>query len=398
MPHADTTRRDFVKASAAIGAAAITGCATSRDSNTMPHSQQLWVYVGTYTKKNSKGIYRYNYNAKTGALSDGALVAETENPSFLTLHPNGRWLYAVNETSDFGGQSAGALQAFLIDQATGALTQIGATQSTHGATPCYVSVNPTGKFALVANYNGGNIAAFPIGDDGALAPASHVVQHKGSSVNAKRQGEPHAHSIIPDTHSNTVIAADLGVDQVIGYRLTDNGKLIGHEPSTAKMKPGAGPRHLAFSHNGDNAYAINELDSTITAMEYSRATGKLKKIQTVSTLPEGFDGNNSCADLHLAPNGRFLYGSNRGHNSIAIFAVDEQSGRLTAKGHASTQGSTPRNFGIDPAGRFLLAANQNSDTIATLAIDETTGALTPTGAIVEAPTPVCVLFVPRGAH
>ncbi|MHC4995433.1 MAG: lactonase family protein [Planctomycetota bacterium] len=397
MPHVNLNRRDFVKATTLTGAVALTGCATTERSCCESNPQNFWVYVGTYTRKNSKGVYRFDYDTQTGALSNGALVAETENPSFLALHPNGRWLYAVNETSDFGGQNAGGIRAYRIDPATGDLDQVGQARSTHGASPCYVSVDPSGSAALVANYNGGNLAVFPIGADGSLAEAAQVVQHRGSSVNPRRQGEPHAHSILPDTGSNTVLAADLGVDKVIGYRFDPAmGKLVGHEPSTVKMTPGAGPRHVAFGIDGRHAYAINELDSTLTTMDFNRATGKLQKIQTLSTLPEGFTDNNSCADVHLHPNGRFLYGSNRGHNSIAIFAVDAVTGRLSPRGHASTRGSTPRNFGIDPTGRFLLATNQNSDTIASFAIDTTTGALTHNGAIAEAPTPVCILFVPRG--
>lgn len=402
MSQVKSSRREFVKASGVAGVVGVAGIAgvglmETQKLNAAEAGQDYWVFVGTYTKKMSKGIYRLTMNGKTGALSGLKLVAKTAEPSFVAPHPNGRWLFAVNETTTFDGESAGSVSAFQIDKTTGDLKAVGKARSTHGSAPCYVSVDASGKFVLVANYHGGNLAVFRIGADGSLSEASDVVQHQGSSVNPKRQGEPHAHSILPDAKGQSILAADLGIDQVMGYRLDESsGKLVAHQPSTIQVEAGSGPRHLAISDDGKHAYAINELNSTVTAMDYDRASGKLQVIQTLSTLPADYTGNNGCADLHLSPDGRFLYGSNRGHDSIAIYAVDQASGRLTARGHAMMLGKTPRNFGIDPTGRFLLAANQNSDSITTFKINADTGALTATGSTAEVPTPVCVRFLAKG--
>jgi 6-phosphogluconolactonase len=258
-------------------------------------------------------------------------------------------------------------------------------------------VDKEGKNVLVANYGGGSVAALPIQADGRLREASSFIQHKGSSVNPKRQEGPHAHSINLDTANRFACAADLGLDQVLVYQFdATKGTLTPHTPPFAAVAPGAGPRHFAFHPSGRYAYVINEMNSTVTAFTYDAQQGTLKELHTLSTLPAGFKGNNSTAEVQVHPSGKFLYGSNRGHDSIAIFTIDQDTGRLTAAGHELTQGRTPRNFGIDPTGSYLLAANQATDTIVVFRIDPQTGNLKATGQTVSMPTPVCVKFVPIG--
>ncbi len=358
------------------------------------------VYVGTYTKgqgagrPQSEGIYVYRMDATTGALTHAHTTPGVVNPSFLTLAPSRRFLYAVNEVQDAEGKSGGGVSAFAVDAATGVLTYLN-QQSTNGADPCHVSVDHAGAYLLVANYGSGSVAMFPTQADGRLGSASDFVQHQGSSVNPRRQQGPHAHSITPDPGNRYALAADLGLDKVLVYRLDATpGKLIPNSPPSASVAPGAGPRHLAFHPNGRLVYLINEIGSTVTVFGYDAGSGGLRELQTLSTLPADFTGTSHCADIHVAPNGRYVYGSNRGHDSLAIFAVDSTTGALTAVGHAPTGGRTPRNFAIDPTGAFVLAANQNSDTIVTFRINQETGALTPTGAVAQVPSPVCIQFAP----
>jgi 6-phosphogluconolactonase len=352
------------------------------------------VYVGTYTGSKSKGIYLFHLDMATGKLTPAGIAAECANPSFLALHPNGRFLYAVNEVSDFDTANSGATTAFAIDRETGKLTLLN-QQSAKGAGPCHLTVDPSGKNILVANYGGGSVAVLPIQPDGRLGEATAFVQHQGSSVNPGRQKEPHAHSINVDAANRFAFAADLGLDKVLVYRFDpQKGTLAPNDPPAAAVAPGAGPRHFAFHPDGRRAYVLNEIDSTVTAFDYDAKTGTLKTLQTLPTLPTGFQGNNSTAEVVVHPSGKFLYCSNRGHDSIAIFTIDAQSGRLTAAGHQPTGGKTPRNFNVDPTGAYLLAANQDSDSIAVFRIDPITGALTPTGPTVQAPTPVCIRFLP----
>ncbi len=357
-----------------------------------PESSDYLVYIGTYTNQKSKGIYAYRMSAAKGELTSLGLAADIVNPSFLAVHPNRKFLYAVTEVSDLEGQKGGAVSAFAIDAATGKLTFLNRVSS-RGAGPCYLVVDKTGKSVLVANYGGGSVAALPVHDDGRLGEASAFVQHAGSSLNPKRQQGPHAHSINLSSDNRFAIAADLGLDELLVYRFDPSkGSLAANRPPLAKVKPGAGPRHFAFHPKGGFAYVINEMQSTVTAFRYDARQGALSELQTVSTLPAGFAGNNSTAEVQVHPSGKFLYGSNRGHNSIAVFAIDGK-GMLAPVEHVSTQGRTPRNFGIDPSGAYLLAANQQSDTIAVFRIDPATGRLTPTGQVVETPAPVCVKFV-----
>ncbi len=351
------------------------------------------VYVGTYTDGESEGIYVHTMDA-SGRLEPTGMVTRAENPTFLDIHPNGRFLYSVNEIDGFEGATAGSVTGYSIDPKTGGLTEIN-RRSTGGPGPCHLSIDSGGRWVMAANYVGGSICVLPIADDGSLGNASDFVQHEGSSVDPERQTGPHAHSITPDRADRYTYAADLGLDRMMVYRLdTDTGKLAPNDPPWTAVQAGAGPRHFAFHPDNRHAYVINEMDSTVTVFAFDEASGRLSEIQNVSTLPREFEGESWCADVHPSPSGRFLYGSNRGHDSIAVFEVDLSSGRLTAVDHVSTRGQTPRNFAIDPTGTFLLAANQDTDTVVTFRLDERSGVPVPTGDIARIPAPVCVKLIP----
>jgi 6-phosphogluconolactonase len=355
------------------------------------------VYVGTYTQRGSEGIYAYTFNPSSGALSPIGTCGGVENPSFLALAPSRKYLYATDEVATFDGEPGGAVSALRIDQETGLLTLLN-HQSSHGAAPCHLSVDQTEQVVLVANYNGGNLAVLPIEEGGRLGPATDVVQHTGSSAHPTRQQRPHAHSITIDPTNRFAFAADLGIDKLMVYRLDlEHGKLVPHDIPSVDIEAGSGPRHFAFHPTGKYAYLINEIGSTVTVFEYDADRIELHALQTISTLPEGAEIDNTCADVHVSPSGRFLYGSNRGHDSIAAFRIEKATGWLSSIGHTSTQGRTPRNFAIDPSGCFLLAANQDSDTIVAFRIDEQSGELSPTGEVTSVPMPVCVLFDSPGS-
>lgn len=360
------------------------------------------VYVGTYTSTlphvagKAEGIYVYQFDAATGALTPVSKATGIVNPSFLTIDSQQRYLYAVSEVQKSGEQPGGGVSAYAIDSTTGALTFLN-QQSTRGTDPCHLSVDKTGKYLLVANYSSGSLAMYPILEDGQLGAMSDFVQHEGSSIDPQRQQGPHAHSIMIDATNRYAFSPDLGMDKVMIYQLDlTNGKLIPNEQPFVPVKPGSGPRHFDFHPSRPYAYVINELGSTVTAFAYDQAQGKLSEIQSISTLPADFTGRSHTADVHVHPSGKFLYGSNRGHDSIAIFAIDESTGQLTALGHEATQGRTPRNFAIDPTGAFLLAANQSTDTVVTFRINPATGQLTPTGQIAAIPTPVCLKMIELG--
>lgn len=352
------------------------------------------VYVGTYTQGKSEGIYLFQMDPASGQLTPAGVTAETVNPSFLAIAPSHRFLYAVNEIGHFEGTSCGAVSAFAIDSETGKLTLLN-QQSSRGSGPCHLIVDRQGKNVLVANYGGGSVAVLPIAPDGRLGPATAFVQHAGSSVNPRRQKEPHAHSINLDAANRLAFAADLGLDKVLIYRFNaDRGSLVPSDLPSASIAPGSGPRHFAFHPRGRWAYVINEISSTVTAFSFDAQRGTLTTLQTVSTLPEGFTGSSSTAEIQIHPSGKFLYGSNRGDDTIAIFAIDPDTGKLTGVGRQPTQGKTPRGFSIDPTGRFLLAANQDSDSIVVFRVDPGTGALAATGQGVEVPKPVCIAILP----
>ncbi len=356
--------------------------------------EQLLVFIGTYTGGKSEGIYILRMDLATGELTRTGGVSGVVNPSFLAVHPNRRFLYAVNEVGRFAGKSSGAVSALAIQPETGHLTLLN-RQPSGGGGPCHVVVDATGQNVLVANYGGGSVAVLPVRKDGRLGEATAFVQHEGSSVHPRRQREPHAHSINVDPTGRFAVAADLGLDKVLVYRFdAARGTLTPNEPPAASVNPGGGPRHFAFHQGGRYAYVINEMASTVTAFSFDPVRGALDSLQTISTLPAGVDAKNSTAEVQVAPSGRFLYGSNRGHHSIAVFAIDADTGTLTHVENEPTQGETPRNFGIDPTGTYLLAANQSSDTVVVFRIDSTTGQLESTGHAVPVPTPVCVKFLP----
>lgn len=355
--------------------------------------ETVWVYVGTYTSgSSSKGIYLMEFNTRTGALTNKGLVAETKDPSFLAIHPNRKFLYAVGEVSEYQGKPSGAVTAFAIDPQTGRLTPLN-TQPSGGTGPCHIVVDREGRCALVANYGGGSVASLPIRPDGRLAEPASVIQHRGSSVNKSRQEAPHAHSINVDPANQFAFAADLGTDQVLIYRLDPTTcKLTPHDPPFASVAPGSGPRHFAFHPSGKYAYVINELLCTITAFRYDPAKGTLTEIQTVTTLPHEVRPGYTTAEVVAHSSGKFVFGSNRGHNSIAVFTVDEATGKLTPAGHQGQGIKTPRNFNVDPSGRFLLVGNQDGDSVSVFRIDSQSGALTPVGEPVAVPRPVCIRF------
>lgn len=345
------------------------------------------VYIGTYTRESSKGIYAFRFDASTGKLAPLGLVAEIESPSFLAVHPNERFLYAVSEAEK------GSVASYAIDRQSGKLTALN-TVSAKGGGPCHVNLDKTGQMLAVANYGTGSVAAFPVGADGRLGEATAFDQHEGSSVNPRRQKGPHAHSVDFSPDNRFLMSSDLGLDQVLIYRADpQKAALTANDPPFAKVKPGSGPRHFAFHPTARFAYVINEIASTVTAFTYDAVRGALSEIQTLSTLPEGGADRNSTAEIEMHPSGKFLYGSNRGHNSIAVFAIDQQKGTLTLIQNASTQGGPPRNFALDPTGQYLFAGNQDSDTIVLFRVDAQTGKLTPTGDTVKIDAPVCIRFV-----
>ena len=361
-----------------------------------PPAGKSRAYVGTYTTNGSRGLYRLELDAASGALAIDGPAAEVENPSFLAAHPGGRFLYAVNEVGTHQGKPGGAVTAFAVDRVSGTLKKLN-DRSSGGVGPCHLSVDHRGKNVLVANYGGGSVAVLPIAADGRLGEATAFVQHEGSGPDKGRQEGPHAHWIAPDAAGRFAVAADLGLDKLLVYRFdADRGTLAANDPPSLQLAPGSGPRHVAFHPDGRHAYAINEMKSTVTALDYDPGRGTLAAIQTLPTLPADFRGESSTAEIAVHPSGRFLYGSNRGHDSIAAYAIEAGSGRLTPLGNQSTLGKTPRNFAIDPSGAFLLAANQDSNTVVAFRIDPQTGRLASTGQSVKVPVPVCVTFLPAG--
>ena len=353
------------------------------------------VYVGTYTHGESEGIYVYEMDRSTGALRPLSVTKGIANPSYLAFSPDYRYLYAVNEIGKFNGRPTGAVNAYEIDRETGELVFLN-QQPSEGTAPCHISVDRAGCHLYAANYGAGTVAMFPIEKDGKLGVVSDCMQHEGKGPNTARQEGPHAHSINIDPTDQYAFAADLGIDRIMVYRIDHaRGMLTPNDPSFAETHSGAGPRHLAFSPDGRFAFVINELDSTLCAFRYDRERGALSRIQTVSTLPETVRSANHPADVHVAPSGRFLYGSNRGDDSIVIYRIDEALGTLSLVGHESTQGKTPRNFAIDPDGQFLLVANQETNNVVVLRLDADSGILLPTGHTAHVPTPVCVKFAER---
>lgn len=389
------TRRKFFEIGS-LGVASLM-FAQNAKSQSKKNAKEMLLYIGTYTSTGkSEGIYVHKFDLETGQLAPLQTVKEVADPSFLTITKDRKYLYAVNELLEYEGQKSGTVSAFAIDQKTGNLQFLN-KQASLGGAPCFITTSENSKFALVANYLGGNVSVYPLGNDGKLGLSVDLAQHTGFGPNKDRQEAAHAHSITLDRHNRFAFAADLGIDKLMIYEFDDqNGKL---KPNGAQpffqTKAGAGPRHFTFHPNGKMAFLINELDTTITLLAYDEKLGTLKEIQTVPTLPAGVSGAiNTCADIHLSPNGKFLYGSNRGHNSIVSYKIDEKKSKLKYLEHVSTGGKKPRNFAIDPTGKFLLVANQDSDSIIVFRIDAKTGKLQPTGNGAQVPVPVCLKFIP----
>jgi 6-phosphogluconolactonase len=358
------------------------------------------VYVGTYTGPKSKGIYFFRLQTENLDVSQNitlvplGLAAESRNPSFIELDIKRRLLFAVNEVNEFEGKPTGAVSAFSIDGDTGKLTLVN-QQPSMGTGPCHLALDHERKHLLVANYGSGSVSVLPVASDGRLGAATDVVQHAGHSVNPDRQKGPHAHYVTVDPANRFALVCDLGLDKVLVYRFdAQRGKLTPNDPPFAQLKAGAGPRHLVFRPDGRFVYVANELNSTITALAFDGTAGRLAEFQTVSTLPEYFDGPNSVAEIGMHPSGKWIYVSNRGHDSVVLFTVDQATGRLTYVEEQGTGGRKPRHFGIEPSAKHLAIGNQDSDTVLVCRIDAGNGRLKPSGVFASAPSPVCVKFLP----
>jgi len=357
-------------------------------------ASSLLIFLGTYTPAGgaSRGIYAVRLDPATGALGEPVLAAETAGPTFLAWHPDGRTLYALGESGTVGGKPGGALVAFRYDAAAGSLTHLG-TEPTGGIGLAHVGVDATGRTAAVISYHGGQVASFPLTAEGKPGARTSLITHTGQlGPNAKRQDKPHPHNVTFSPDNRFIYVCDLGLDRIIHYRL-DPGATLTSAGETA-TQPGAGPRHSKFSADGKFFYVINELDSTIAVHATDAATGALTLGQIIPTLPAGFTGENICAEIRLSPDGRFVYGSNRGHDSLAVFARDGVKGTLTLVEIVPCGGKHPRNFSLSPDGRWLVCANKDSDNVTVFARDDATGRLTATGQPVKVPQAVCVLFAP----
>lgn len=348
------------------------------------------IYIGTYTGQKSQGIYKAKFDSSSGTITGLELAVRTPSPSFLALHPSKPILYAVGEGSSIGPKKEGAVTSFRMTDA-GLLEQLN-QQPSGGNGPCHIAVDSSGLCVMVANYGSGSVASYPVDKDGKLGAAGSVIQHEGSSVNPRRQAGPHAHQIVPDPSGRFAYVCDLGLDQVLVYKLNAaEARLEKNNPPFAGVPAGAGARHLAFHPSGKNVFVVNEMGSSVTTFAVDGAAGSLKPYQTLSTLPEAFKGENSCAEIEVHPSGRFVYASNRGHNSIAVFSVGED-GTLNPVQHEASGGKTPRFFALDPSGKWLLAANQDSDNLTVFSVEKESGRLRGTGQALEVGKPVCVVF------
>jgi 6-phosphogluconolactonase len=354
----------------------------------------MFVFFGTHTTGPGKGFSLAHFDTATGALTTPVFLQEAADPAYFILHPDGRHLYTCNSILEYQGKPGGSLSAYAIDPATARLTLLN-RQPSYGGDPSYVSFDRTLHFLFVANYQGGNIAAFALKPDGSLGERTAFIQHTGKSVDPKRQTKPYAHSIVTDPANRFVLVPDLGVDKMFIYRFdASSGALRPNDPPFVTVKPGAGPRHVVFHPNGHWVYLIHEMGSIVTLYDWDAARGALKEVQTVSTLPEGWKGVSTCSEMLIHPNGKFLYASNRGHDSIALFDIDAQTGRLKMVSTFPTLGKTPRNFAFDPTNRWLLVTNHESNNAVVFAMDEKTGRLTPHGQPVSVPYPFCERFLP----
>lgn len=371
-----------------ISFASLSGIATADE----PRTAKYWVFIGTGGGKLAKGIYRCEFDAATGKLTAPELAAESANPNFLALHPTGKFLYAVGGVTMNGKQVDGVL-SFSVDAVNGKLTKLN-EQPSAGSGPCHLIVDPQGKNLLTAQYGSGTTNVFPLESDGKIGPLSTNIQHKGKGADPSRQSGPHAHSVNISKDNRFAYVADLGLDKVLIFKLESaTGKLVENDPAHLATAPGAGPRHFAFHPNGKLAFVINELDSTLSSLSFNSDNGELKTLKTVSTLPKGFKGKNTTAEVVVHPNGKFVYGSNRGHDSIAAFSLDEKTGDLTFVSYATEGIKEPRNFNIDPTGQYVIVGSQRSNQVLVFKVNQETGALSPTGQSFQVGTPICFKFL-----
>ncbi|MES2518027.1 MAG: lactonase family protein [Bacteroidota bacterium] len=351
-----------------------------------PLGSEYHLLVGTYTSGKSEGIYVYKFNTVTGEFKAESIAKNLKNPSFLAVSPNEKYVYSAGEIDNNG-----AIYAFSFDKKSGSLTQL-STQTSNGNYPCHVAVDKTGKWVIVGNYGAGSLTVLPVEANGGLGSPTQTIQHEGKGTNAERQEKAHVHSINIAPNNVDVFVPDLGIDKIMTYSLdAKTGKLSNGNPPFTKVKDGTGPRHFTIHPNGKFAYVIQELTSEVTVFDYQK--GALNAIQSISTLPADYKGNNSCADIHISPDGKFLYGSNRFHDSIVIYSIDSKTGKLTYITNQSVMGQVPRNFMIDPTGNYVLVANQKTDNIVIFKRDTVKGTLTPTGKEIAVPTPVCLKMV-----
>lgn len=386
-----STRRDFLRTLGVGLAGVLTVDNLAGEFRILVGPEGATFYVGTYTGGKSEGIYRCRLDLGSGAVRIESVINGVTSPSFLVTDSGRGRLYAVCETAEFQGMPGGSVMAFAVNRESGEARVLN-SRSTRGADPCHVTIDPSGRFVVVANYSGGSLAVYPLSKDGSLGEETDFVQHTGSSILPRQKG-PHAHSLNFDPVGRFAYAADLGLDKVLVYSFDgQRGKLVPATPPWAGIKAGAGPRHLAFSRNGQTVYVANELDSTLAIFSVDPVTGGLELLQTISTVPHDFNGDNFPADIHISPSGKFVYCSNRGHDSIAVFVINQRTGTLSALQYEPTGGKWPRNFAIDPTGQFLLVANQKSSTITVFGVDTESGAITLRNQKLEIPDPACVVF------
>lgn len=355
--------------------------------------KDLFVYIGTYTlDSDSKGIYVYQFDQSTGSLTSVGLTSGIDNPSFLTTTSDGHFLYAVSEVAELNGILGGSLISYKLNKQTGELTRLN-SQSTQGAYPCHVALDKSEKHIVVSNYMGGNVVVYPINEDGTVGTTTDQAQHYGCSKgNIERQEGPHAHSVTFTPDNNYALAADLGKDMILSYTLNSQGKLMPHKNGLVNTGLGQGPRHMDFHPKGRFVFLLNELGNSINSYRYESENGALELVHSIATLPDDYDGESIASDIHVHPNGKFLYASNRGHDSIIICRINEQNGTLEVLGFQSTLGQHPRNFSIDPRGNYLLVANKDSNSIVTFKIHKDSGLLTSLNKSIEVPQPVCIHF------
>jgi 6-phosphogluconolactonase len=353
-------------------------------------ASEFYLFVGTYTSESSEGIYVYKFDTETGEARQVSTAAGVKNPSYLAASPNQKYLYAVNE---IGNPGEASVSAFSFNKDNGSLTFLN-KQPSGGGAPCYVSVDATGQAVFVGNYSGGSLAMLPVKEDGSLGAPQTAIQHRGSSVNEARQESPHVHCTYVSPDNKRLFVADLGTDTVTGYAFDEDEVMLDSTATSMfKAAPGAGPRHLTFHPDGTFAYLVNELNGTVDAFRYEDKA--LNHIQNISTLPEGYKGSVAAADIHVSPDGNFLYASNREDlNNIVIYEIDQKEGTLTNVGQHTSGGVHPRNFMIDPTGRYLLVANRNTDNIVVFKRNQETGLLSETGKEIEVSMPVYLKMIP----